>query len=51
MSIDSTEYKTTLLDSLLDPFEECLTRAVAEKLVRLRANLEIIAKVEKLTEK
>ena len=26
MSIDSTEHKTILLDSLLEPFGECLTK-------------------------
>lgn len=51
MSIDSTEHKTILLDSLLEPFGECLTLEVAEKLVKLRANPEIIAKVEELAEK
>ncbi|MDH3600307.1 MAG: hypothetical protein OEU26_11775 [Candidatus Tectomicrobia bacterium] len=51
MPIDSTEHKTTLLDNLLDPFGECLTLEVAEKLVKLRANPEIVAKVEELAEK
>ncbi|ETX06445.1 MAG: hypothetical protein ETSY2_17090 [Candidatus Entotheonella gemina] len=51
MSIEPMEDKTTLLDSLLEPFEECLTLEVAEKLVKLRANPAIIAKVEELAEK
>jgi len=51
MPMDSTEHKTTLLDSLLDPFGECLTLEVAEKLVKLRANPEIVAKVDELAEK
>jgi hypothetical protein len=51
MSIDSTEHQTTLLDGLLEPFGECLTPEVAKKLVQLRANPEITAKVEELAEK
>jgi len=51
MPIDSTEPKPTLLDSLLDPFGECLTLEVAEKLVKLQANPESVAKVEELAEK
>jgi hypothetical protein len=51
MPIDSTDHKPTLLDSLLEPFGECLTLEVAEKLVKLRANPVIVAKVEELAEK
>lgn len=51
MSMESTEHKTTLLDRLLEPFGECLTLEVAEKLVKLQANPEVAAKVEELAEK
>ncbi len=51
MAMDPTEHETTLLDGLLDPFGECLTPEVAEKLVKLQAGPEVVAGVEELAEK
>ncbi len=51
MAIDSTGYEVTLLDSLLEPFGECLTPEVARKLVNLQAGPAVIVRVEELAEK
>jgi len=51
VEIDATEYQTTLLDGLLEPFGECLTPEVARKLVNLQASPAVIARVEELAEK
>ena len=51
MAIDSTAYEGTLLDSLLEPFGECLTPEVARKLVDLQAGETVMARVEELAEK
>ena len=51
MAIDSTTYEATLLDSLLDPFGECLTPEVARKLVDMQAGPAVIARVEELADK
>ena len=51
MAINSPEPETTLLDGLLEPFGECLTPAVAQKLVHMRASPAIIARVEELADK
>ena len=51
MATDSTAYEGTLLDSLLDPFGECLTPEVARKLANLQAGPAVIARVEELADK
>ena len=51
MAIDSTEHEATLLDSLLEPFGECLTPEVARKLVNLQAGPAVVARVEELADK
>lgn len=51
MATDSTEYEVTLLDSLLEPFGECLTPEVARKLVNLQASPAVVTRVEELADK
>jgi len=51
VATDATEHEATLLDGLLDPFGECLTPEVAQKLVDLQASPAVIARVEELAEK
>ena len=51
MAIDTTPSKGTLLDSLLEPFSDCLTPEVAQKLVNLQANEAVVARVEELAGK
>jgi len=41
----------TVLDRVLDPFTECLTREVAERVVNLRADAEVQARVDDLADK
>ena len=49
--MDSSETETPLLEGLLEPFGQCLTPEVAQKLVHLRASPTVIARVEELAEK
>ena len=51
MAIDPPEQDTTLLDGLLEPFGECLTPEVAQKLVKLRVSSAVITRVEELADK
>lgn len=51
MAIDAPPYEGTLLDSLLDPFGDCLTPEVARKLVDLQASEPVMARVEELADK
>jgi hypothetical protein len=51
VTIDSTTYEGTLLDNLLEPFEECLTPEFERKLVNLQAGPAVLARVEELADK
>ena len=51
MAIDTTPSEGTLLDSLLEPFGDCLTPEVAQKLVNLQANEAVVARVDELADK
>ena len=51
MAIDTTPSESTLLDGLLEPFSDCLTPEVAQKLVNLHANEAVVARVEELADK
>ncbi len=51
MAIDAAPYEATLLDGLLEPFGECLTPEVAQKLVDMQAGPAVIARVEALADK
>lgn len=42
---------TTLLDRIIEPFAECLTPAAARKIVALRADAEMQARVDELADK
>jgi hypothetical protein len=42
---------TTLLDRLIEPFAECLTPESAHKIVSLKADAELQARVDVLAEK
>lgn len=42
---------TTLLDQILDPFTECLTLEVAQRIVDLRASAAIQSRVDELADK
>jgi hypothetical protein len=46
-----TRTHTPLLDRLLDPVGRCLTPEVAQKLLELRADAELQARIEELAEK
>ncbi len=39
---------TTLLDSMIEPFTECLTRDAAQKIVNLRADQSVQQRVDDL---
>ncbi len=41
----------SLLDRVLDPFTECLTAEVAERIVNLRADAQTQARVDELADK
>jgi uncharacterized protein YnzC (UPF0291/DUF896 family) len=51
VTIDSAAPEGTLLDSLLEPFGECLTPEVARKLANLQAGPAVMARVEELADK
>jgi hypothetical protein len=52
MELNATEQKSFIfLDRLLAPFGDCLTPEVAEKLVHLRADPEVQARVDELADK
>ncbi len=42
---------TTLLDSIIEPFAECLTKDAARKIVDVRADAEMQARVDELADK
>ncbi len=44
-------YDTAVLDRIFEPVSRCLTPEVAFKLVQLRADLEVQARIEELAEK
>ena len=43
--------QTDVLDRVLDPFTQCLTPDVAQRIVNLRADAETQARVDELAEK
>jgi hypothetical protein len=47
----SQSSSTSVLDRVLDPFTDCLTPEVADRIVRLRANSETQARVDELADK
>ena len=47
----SDSSSSSVLDRVLDPFTECLTPEVAERVVRLRADAGVQARVDDLADK
>ena len=51
MAIDPTEHDTKFLARLLEPFGDCFTPEVAEKVANLRAAPEVQARIDELADK
>ncbi len=47
----SNESRTAVLDKLFDPVSQCLTRDVAQRLVEMRAPMDVQDRLDELAEK